>query len=64
MEVMGLQEGNSPAGALITKEATFFKSYWKHCKDNVMNKLHKGEIIWMGSLKLSMEQTLDTGKCK
>ena len=51
MEVMGLQEGNSLAGAA----ATFFKSYWKHCKDNVMNKFHKSEIFWMGSLKLLME---------
>ena len=43
------------SGRCLTKEATFFKSYWKHCKDNVMNKFHKSEIFWMRSLKLLME---------
>ena len=43
------------SGRCLTKAATFFRSYWKYCKDNVMNKFHKSEIFWMGSLKLSME---------
>ena len=43
------------SGRCLTKEATFFKSYWKHCKDNVMNKFHKSEIFWMRSLKLLIE---------
>ena len=53
MEVMGLQEGNSPAGALPRQQPS--SNLIESTARIMMNKFHKSEIFWMGSLKLSME---------